>query len=341
MTKIFCLPEKKYVDVKPSDTILQGLLAANIPHTNVCGGNAYCSTCRIMVLDGIDECTVATISEKVLAQKLDFPVHIRLACQTKVLGDSTKVTIRRMVLDDEDLDVVDSQLCLGNLGNKRPLAMLLVNLGGINNFDEINFPYDIIYVIGKFFHRINKTTQKYGGVINNYMGVQTVSLFGVEDNDRIAERAVWAGLEILKSVHELNNFLRQLQYQPLSVSIGIHYGPSVLIAVDPSKPNMVSAIGNLLTQTTLIAAANKDLGSELLISENVYKFINDKAVMNRIHTLKLPEQKSELKLLEITEMEGEEPLVILNNTNNTNNNRSSVGHRIGQFWQKFSGSWGK
>lgn len=341
MTKIYCLPEKKYVEVKPSDTILQGLLAADIPHTNVCGGNAYCSTCRIMVLDGIDECSVATPNEKVLAKKLDFPVHIRLACQTKILGDSAKVTVRRMVLDDEDLDVVDSQLCLGNLGSKRPLAMLLVNIGGVSNFDEINFPYDIIYVIGKFFNRLNKITQKYGGVINNYMGVQTITIFGVEDSDRIAERAVWAGLEIVKSVQELNNFLKQLQYKPLAVSVGIHYGPSVLIAVDPTRPNMVSAIGNLLNQTSLIAAANKDLGTELLISETVYSFIKEKAVINRIRSLKLPEQNNELRLIEVTKMEGEEPIVVLKNNKTNNNNRGTIGQRIGQFWQKFSGSWGK
>jgi adenylate cyclase len=62
----------------------------------------------------------------------------------------------------------------------------------------------------------------------------------VEDDAIAAERAVWAGLEMLKAVKELNAFLEQLSYQPLNLSIGIHYGEAVLVPVDSNKPNFVT-----------------------------------------------------------------------------------------------------
>jgi len=53
MAKINSLPDQRYIEINESDTVLEALLADGIDHTHVCGGNAYCSTCRIMILDGI------------------------------------------------------------------------------------------------------------------------------------------------------------------------------------------------------------------------------------------------------------------------------------------------
>ncbi len=334
MAKIYCLPDKKSVDVSPSQTILDALLDAEIEHTHVCGGNAYCSTCRVMVLDGIENCTPTTTAERALAKKLDFPLHIRLACQTKIVGGADNVSIRRMVLDDEDLDLIDNQLSFGSLGNQRSLAILMVNIRGGRNFDEVNFPYDIIYVIGKYFHRMNKIVKQYGGTINNYMGIKFIALFGVDNSEQAAERATWAGLEMLESVRELNTFLKQLFYEPLSVSIGIHYSPAVLISVDPSRPEVSSVVGSALNQAGRVEALNKELNSELLVSEDVYKFIKHKAIVNRSHSLKISDKSPELKVYEITQMQGEAPSKI-----DVSHNRTNLSQRISSFWQKFSNSW--
>lgn len=97
-----------------SDTILDALVAEEIPHTHVCGGNAYCSTCRVIILDDNQHCSRPIAVEKALAKKLDFPVHIRLACQTRISGD---VSIRRLVLNDEDIDYDFLSLCRANPAN--------------------------------------------------------------------------------------------------------------------------------------------------------------------------------------------------------------------------------
>src|SRR5258707_13363466 len=78
-------------------TLLQVSLKNGIPHVHACGGNARCSTCRVMVLQGLENVLPRNDDEQHLARKKGLEDAIRLACQTHVAGP---VRIRRLVLDD-------------------------------------------------------------------------------------------------------------------------------------------------------------------------------------------------------------------------------------------------
>lgn len=337
MAKISCLPDKKSIEINDSDTVLETLLANGIEHTHVCGGNAYCSTCRIMILDGIQNCSTPSSAERVLAKKLDFPVHIRLACQTKVSGD---VSIRRMVIDNEDIDIVEEQLTNGAIANDRPVALLVATIRGATNFDEVNFHYDIIYIMTRYFHRMQKVIGQYGGIIPNFMGVRMLAVFGVEQNELSVEKAVWAGLDMLKAITELNAYLEQLSYRPLNLSIGIHYGTTVLIPVDASRPNILTPLGDAANLAGRVEAANREVGSELLVTQAVYEMIKDKAIINRSGTINFASGSStktaDFKVYELTSMKGEPPAKIKRSEDSSNRKNKIFG-----FIQKFSSSWGK
>jgi adenylate cyclase len=303
MSKINCLPDLCSVEINKSDTILEALLANGVEHTSICGGNAHCSTCRIMILEGGKNCSPPTSAERALAKQLDFPVHVRLACQTKVTDD---VSIRRMVIDNEDIDILENQIATGTVSRDRNVALLVATIRGASNFDEVNFHYDIVYIMSRYFHRVQKVVEQYGGVIPNVMGTKIMAVFGAEQDSSLA--AVWAGLDLLKKVDELNIFLKKLSYQPLNVSIGIHYGTAVLIPIDPSNPNLLAPLGNIVKSVNRIEAINQGIGSNLLVSEAVYKQIKDKAIIARTSDYTL--NKTEFKVYEVTDMQGSPPEVI-------------------------------
>ncbi len=325
MPKITCLPDQQTLEVAPTDTILQSLLKADIPHAHVCGGNAYCSTCRVMILQGIEECSPPTTAERTLNRKLEFPIHVRLACQTKVQGD---VTLRRLVLDSGDLDIVDAQLATGATGQQKTVALLFATLKGAADFDEINFPYDLIYILGRYFHCMNQVIERYGGVVHNYMGVWFLAVF--QDGVQPASRAVWASLEMLEALEELNSSLERLSYRPLSLNLGVHYAPTVLVPVDPRRPDRLTVVGQAVSQVSRVEAANRELGSKLLVSETAYGEIKGQAVVKKTHaTPALGE------LVEVAAMEGEPPEIVT-----AGPPAMPLKDRLGEFWQKFSRFWG-
>jgi adenylate cyclase len=305
MSKINCLPDLRNVEIDKSATVLEALVANGIEHTNICRGNAHCSTCRIVILEGEKNCSPPTSAEKALAKQLDFPVHVRLACQTKVTGD---VSIRRMVIDNEDIDILESQLANGFVSKDRNIALLVATIRGATNFDEVNFHYDIVYIMSRYFYRVQKVVGQYGGIIPNVMGAKVMAVFGSEENSTLAaERAVWAGLELLKTIEELNVFLKKLSYRPLNVSIGIHYGTSVLIPVNPSNPKVLTPLGDVVSLVGRIEANNQEIGSNLLVSESVYNQVKDKATIDRNSNVTF--HKTEVTVYEITGMQGSPPKV--------------------------------
>ena len=92
MPSIIFLPDNKKILTKENETILEVAQQSNIPLTHVCKGNARCSTCRIQIVEGIENVSPRTELEEDIAVQMDFSSDIRLACQSKIIGD---MTVRR------------------------------------------------------------------------------------------------------------------------------------------------------------------------------------------------------------------------------------------------------
>jgi len=280
MPKIYCSPDEQNINAGETETILQAVLAFGIPHTHVCGGLARCSTCRILITDGLEYCSLPTAYEQVLAIKLGFPKNIRLACQTKISGD---VSLRRMVLDNEDIELVENQMMLGSIGEEKNMAVLFADLRGFTKFSEAMLPYDVIYILNRYFNHMNIVINRNDGIINNYMGDGFMALFGIDvesSPSSAVENAVRAGVEMLEELELLNKHLEMLYHRPLRMGIGIHFGWAILGAVGASENKSVTAIGDTVNFASRIESANKEFGTNFLISEDVYKLVKDLAIVN-------------------------------------------------------------
>ena len=111
MPKAKILPDDKTIDIDDEKTLLEGSLERGVPHVNACGGIGKCSTCRVYILEGVENCGKRNEEEEEMANNLNFGPEIRLACQTHLKGD---VKYRRLVIDDKDLEVTSSSQPIGN-----------------------------------------------------------------------------------------------------------------------------------------------------------------------------------------------------------------------------------
>jgi adenylate cyclase len=330
MPRIQCLPDDVQTLIADKQSVLFSLLSADIPITHACGGNALCSTCRIMILQGAERCSPPTSQERILAKKLDFPVHIRLACQTRVTGD---VSIRRLVLDNADIDIVENQLSAGVSSERKQVALLFASIQSVTNFDEMHFHYDVVYIMNRFLYLVNKTIASHGGVVTSFVGTNFMAVFGMENDDKIAERAAHAALALLEAVKELNEHLKQLSYEPLRLSIGIHSDRAILLAANPAQPQVKTVIGNIVDVANRIAQANRKLDTHLLISDQVYQLLQGRTFIDRSFNLSFPNVEP-TKVYELIGITGESPVAIAKPEA-----ESTFSNKILAFMKKFS--WGK
>ncbi|MBT5874123.1 MAG: (2Fe-2S)-binding protein [Candidatus Latescibacteria bacterium] len=106
MAELSIFPDNITTKVEPGTSILEASLEAGIPHTHLCGGKSRCSTCRVLIIEGIENCSPRNGREQEIADGLHYPPSLRLACQTTIDGD---VSLRRLVVDQEDV-ALTSQL---------------------------------------------------------------------------------------------------------------------------------------------------------------------------------------------------------------------------------------
>lgn len=304
MPTLYYLPDDRLITVGDAETILESSLCAGIPHTHACGGSARCSTCRVWVLEGLEHCAPRNDAEQVLARRLSFDPKMRLACQTQVLGEG-RITLRRLALDVEDLELIHQQMTHKGgrvaIGEEKQIAILFADLRGFTNFSEALPAYDVIYILNRYFNHMGKIIERYGGVINNYMGDGCMALFGWDDRDRAAERAVRAAVDMQKAMVSINHYLDSLYHRQLQIGIGVHFGQVVLGSVGASAHSQqMTAIGDAVNFASRIEAANKTVGTNLLVSADTYALVKDLVTINRRCQVKIPGKSGEYLLYEVT-----------------------------------------
>jgi len=300
MPQLKCLPENQIVETAPDQTILEALLSADIPHTNACGGNAQCSTCRVMIMGGVQHCSPATAVERSLAKRLNFPVHVRLACQTRVSGNAT---IWRMVIDSDDINVVDSQINTDLTDNQKFISALFISIRGLSDFDEKNFPYDIFYIMSRYFFSLNKVLTEYGGEVS-HAGNTTMAIFGMKDSELAVERSLWAGWEVLQLVESLNVRLAQLGYRPLYATMGLNCGQALIL---PTTEKQQTAFGEVVDRASRIEAGNRRVGTRFLISEAVWEQLQGKVAIGKTHNFLYTEKNQEYQVFEVIDVLSQPP----------------------------------
>jgi adenylate cyclase len=280
LPRIVYEPDGRKVEAGEGETILSASLKAGIPHAHACGGNARCSTCRVLVTGGLQFCAPRNDAEGRLARRLSFSPDIRLACQTTITGD---VSLRRLVLDAEDEELT-SQLddrTPASVGTEKVLAILFADIRGFTAFSEALPPYDVIYVLNRYFHQMGEVINRHGGFINNTMGDALMALFGMDDPADAPLRAVRAGLGMLEAVEQLRAYLEAVYAMSFRIGVGIHSGEVVVGTVGGAGLRSVTAIGDAVNVASRIEAANKDAGTSLLVSEAVYEQVKGDVVPGR------------------------------------------------------------
>ena len=206
MSKLEILPDDTNIDISSDETILTASLRNSIPHLNACGGIGKCSTCRISIVSGIENCLSPNEIEKQLADKIGLPSDIRLACQTKVTGD---VKLRRLLLDDRDMQITN-QLGIektGPVGTSRKLAIMFSDIRGFTPLTESLSAYDVMFILNRYFDIMGEVIIRNGGQINNYIGDAIFALFGLDDSGDHTFRSVKAGVEMLEAMDNFKPYL--------------------------------------------------------------------------------------------------------------------------------------
>ncbi|PJZ68934.1 guanylate cyclase [Leptospira perolatii] len=281
----------------PPKSLLQISLEHNIPHVHACGGNARCSTCRVLVLEGLSHLSPRNEQESLLAKRKGFPEEVRLACQSKVLGD---VNVRRLVIDDSDLALAGT-FSQEISGNEKSVAILFSDIRRFTSFSESHLPYDVIHILNRYFFQMGEKVLKYEGAIDKYIGDGLMAIFGLQDDDSLKANlaAIQCGLEMQEELRSVNHYLKKHFHTDFEIGIGINYGNAILGQLGHPLKMSFTAIGDSVNSASRIESTTKKAGSSLLVSQTVFDIAKNCIRKGRTFETKLKGKQGNHRLYEI------------------------------------------
>ncbi|MCB1177408.1 MAG: 2Fe-2S iron-sulfur cluster binding domain-containing protein [Leptospiraceae bacterium] len=295
--KVNYIHEKLVENAIEGETILDISLKNEIPHINACGGKAKCSTCRVIILENIQNISKINEKEAALKEIKGFEENIRLACQTKVLGD---ISLRRLVIDSEDLEGAVEENA-ETTGREEKLAILFSDIRGYTSFSEKALPYDTIHILNRYFKIMGEKILQFNGYIDKYIGDGLMAIFGLDKTNckNPAVEAVLCGLEMLKAMEDINSYLQKNFEVSFDIGIGIHYGSAIVGKIGHPGKMQFTAIGDTVNTASRIESANKLAGTRLLISEELKNSISENLVIGKTLFTNLKGKKGNFLLHEV------------------------------------------
>jgi len=276
MSNARLLPENRTAALADGESLLDWSLRQGIQHTHACGGQARCSTCRVLVVEGADDLPPRTEAETRIAAIFGFPPEIRLACQLVPTAD---LTARRLVLDGDDAALVHDALEeRSTVGVEQRLAILFADIRGFTGFAERLPAYDVIHVLNRFFRHMDRAVEAHGGTINTTMGDGFMALFGLGGEPDMALRAVRAALDILAAMEYMTPHLQTISGAHLRLGVGIHLGEVVVGPVGAGRFRRLTAIGDAVNVASRVEAATKEASASILITEPALRAAGDRVI---------------------------------------------------------------
>ncbi len=300
MPRLTLLPEDRILEVAAGETVLEAALSTGVPLTHACGGQAKCTTCRVLVLAGAEALGPRTAAEREMAERRRLGDEVRLACQTTVLGDAA---VRRLVVDADDQVLVRGEATgtgPKGVGEERRVAVLFADVRDFTAFAESQLPYDVIHVLNRFFLRVHGVVERHGGQIDNFMGDGAMALFGLDGAPDATARAVHAGLDLLDEARSLSAYVEAQFHRPFRIGVGVHAGPVVLGAVGAGERRRLTAIGDTVNLASRVEGANRAAGTAFLVTQDALDEVEGRVRVGRRIDLALKGKSGTHTLTEVT-----------------------------------------
>jgi adenylate cyclase len=257
-------PERT-VEVPLGWSVLEASRANGIPHLSVCGGRARCSTCRVDVQARPGDLPPPQADEQRTLARIGALPSVRLACQLRPQGD---VQVRPL------LSVATGTRSFEPLGSamEREMVVLFADLRRWTNLSEDQLPFDLVYVLDRYFEAVGDAVREAGGIPNQFIGDSVMALFGIDtDLPTAARQALAAAAHVEQRMEALNDTLSHEFGRRLDFGIGIHAGMAAVGTVGYRETRTLTAVGDAVNTASRLQELTKQFGARLVVSEDVLR----------------------------------------------------------------------
>lgn len=239
-------------------TLLEMSRANGVPHTALCGGRGRCTTCRVLVEEGAELLHPPTEAEARSLAAVGAPPGTRLACQIR---PAQPLTVFRVFRPDGRRHRAHA-----SQGQERRMAVLFLDIRGFTALTTGQLPYDVVFLLNRFFDAIVPAITAAGGGVDKYLGDGLLALFEAPDEASSARAALRAAAGIGRALDTFNRGLASEGAPPIRIGIGLHLGDLVQGEIGAAGHAPRTIIGETVNAASRLEAMTKEMAVEALVS---------------------------------------------------------------------------
>lgn len=253
---------------KPGRTILDISLEHKIPHLHECGGHGKCSTCRVRIHRGEKNVSPPTPLEIDMAEQRRWEPGIRLGCQCRVYGD---VEVERLIWTSAEIQKTQTELFPEGKAEERPIAILFCDLRDFTKISTEHFPFDMAYMLNRFYTIMGDPILMNNGIIYQYVGDEIVGIFGTTGGtkEKVCMDALRAAFGMSYAMERLNQHELSALRTSLHIGVGIHFGKAFIGHLGHPQFRQFSVVGDPVNTASRIQGFTRPSKTNMLISDTV------------------------------------------------------------------------
>lgn len=245
-------------------TLLEMSRGAGVAHVSACGGRGRCTTCRVVVETGMEALLPPSAAEASSLHAVRAGPGTRLACQIRPQGP---LTVHRVFRDRSTRARASSRA-----GAERRLCVLFLDMRGFTARTAGQMPYDVLYLLNRFFDAVVPAIAASGGRIDKYMGDGLIALFDDPAGPAASARAALAAVAGIDGA--LTRFNEQLAREgaaAVRIGLGLHAGVIVMGEIGAEGQAPPTIIGDAVNAASRLESLTKEMGVQALVSRPVFE----------------------------------------------------------------------
>jgi adenylate cyclase len=169
----------------------------------------------------------------------------------------------------------------GRMESRRmQVAVMFIDIRNFTHFAAGKTPEEIVQYQNAFFSIVVEIVSRHNGIVHQFLGDGCMATFGAPLSVvNPSQKAVTTAMEILE---QLKKSSLSGDIIPTRVGIGIHTGEAVTGNIGTDTRQQYSVTGTVVIMASRIEQLNKELQSQLLVSEEVIRNIDSSSMTPKL-----------------------------------------------------------
>jgi len=159
-------------------------------------------------------------------------------------------------------------------GESRVVSVLFADIRNFTKLTSHLPPSQVVQFLNDYWNIVSAAIRENKGSVNKYMGDGLLAVFGAPvsyiDNH---ENAIYAALDMIESLKEINRQYAEILGSEISIGIGINSGDVVVGNIGTDDYMEYTVIGNTVNTASRLETISKDKSNSIIISDKTQELV--------------------------------------------------------------------